>query len=457
MSGPLSGTEPAAVSGDGASEEFVAVGGLGSLAACLLVVSLLISFAWRGARNFSSTNPHSKRRRSGDDWRSLLRRGVAPLESDSHPGLGLLGLSRSLPSAVLAPLAHPLLSPEHTVEEAPSSWTETSFDELQEEAPRTHHSREHAHAAGLPPSSQPPPKTNSAVGTKTSVEAKTAVERETAGRVVPQTGIAAHGFSTSASAPSLFTESFTEALPRRLPQPAQRLPPPTGSFAIDSPGQRTIGEGIWHPNLKMSLILEPAPPFRIQEASPDWLSFCGFEAAAVRGKTLRIVQGLESIEVACLIHLKACAARGVGTPKPITLTNFTKHRLAFTNKIRVIPMHSGAERLLRGFEVRTLFADTGASPIGSWSIRSQPLPRRADARSPTPSRMMTRRLVAGGDSKGEQGTPSELADEDVPSCTLGFKRSKQLGAVVAQLDQLLPNPCVKKGIGLRSVEPFGAG
>merc|ERR1712050_81717 len=134
-------------------------------------------------------------------------------------GHGLLGRARFMPSALLAPLAHPLLDKENSIDEQ-------SEDE-------TH--------------SSPP---------LVSEKITQAVQGESAkGGQTPIFSIVSPGLEHD--------RGFA----------TQNLPPTdTSPFGRrDSPGQRLQNEGCWRYGLDMRLIVESAPPFRIQSATPDWL------------------------------------------------------------------------------------------------------------------------------------------------------------------------------------------
>jgi len=109
-----------------------------------------------------------------------------------------------------------------------------------------------------------------------------------------------------------------------------------------------LGEGLWRDGMRMCVLTQPAAPFRILEASPDWLAFCGFNGRQVQGCTLRIVQGgkTERINTRRMLEL---ASRGVGTDE--VLTNYTRHAIEFRNHLSIMPIydHNG---FLRCFEVR---------------------------------------------------------------------------------------------------------
>ena len=122
-------------------------------------------------------------------------------------------------------------------------------------------------------------------------------------------------------------------LPRMEESPSEGSPhqertalqtPPMSSSGLRtpySPGRPGWREGVWCDSLDMRIILEPVHPFLVMQASPDWLAFCGFEAAQVRGRSLRLIQG-SHIERHCLNLLMAAARKGEGTE--VLITNYTK-------------------------------------------------------------------------------------------------------------------------------------
>ena len=61
---------------------------------------------------------------------------------------------------------------------------------------------------------------------------------------------------------------------------------PTGLLSED--------EAIWYAGMDVRCIVESAAPFRILEATPDWLRFTGFTTHEVRGRTLKVLQGVRT-------------------------------------------------------------------------------------------------------------------------------------------------------------------
>lgn len=115
--------------------------------------------------------------------------------------------------------------------------------------------------------------------------------------------------------------------------------------------------------LDMRLITEPAPPFAIREASPDFLGFCGFTAAEVRGRTMALLQddGGPSSErrraEASMLRRLMIFVMHKGVSDSYTFVHFTKHNVAFRNHVLVEPLLDGRRGLLRGFSVTTMGAE----------------------------------------------------------------------------------------------------
>jgi len=213
-----------------------------------------------------------------------------------------------------------------------------------------------------------------------------------------------------------------------------QTPPQPGACSPFSPGTPATREGVWSAGLDMRIIIEPAPPFRIAEASPDWLAFCGFDAAQIRGRTLRVIQG-SNVETHCIQRLANAARLGRGAS--VTITNYTKHLLAFRNSIDVSPI-MGAGGLLRGFEVRTVAADTSISPLNSWAVR---MSMREHPGGHSSLHNAVKAAAAAQAAGHTVPTVPELSDgallaADSETGSLGFKRARQLSPVTASLDAL---------------------
>jgi len=110
-----------------------------------------------------------------------------------------------------------------------------------------------------------------------------------------------------------------------------------------------LDEGVWEEGVHMRVLTLPAAPFRIIEASPGWLGFCGFRWGEVKGCTLRIVQG-EKTEFHQVRHMLDRAAAGEAAQ--VVVTNYTKNGIEFSNHVLVSPIFD-LNGLLRCFDVTT--------------------------------------------------------------------------------------------------------
>lgn len=148
---------------------------------------------------------------------------------------------------------------------------------------------------------------------------------------------------------------------------------PLGSLSPFSPGLPEEVEGVYWAGIDMRVVTEASRPFRILQATPDWLAYCGFSSVTVQGKTLGIVLG-RRVEALCAHHMQKLSqqlvpgTRGVG----LRLLSYTRHRLAFLNHVTISPLID-RHGFLRGFELRTTHADssvkTGNSGLDSFAAR----------------------------------------------------------------------------------------
>jgi len=136
-----------------------------------------------------------------------------------------------------------------------------------------------------------------------------------------------------------------------------------------------LDEGVWEEGVHMRVLTLPAAPFRIIEASPGWLGFCGFRWGEVKGCTLRIVQG-EKTEFHQVRHMLDRAAAGEAAQ--VVVTNYTKNGIEFSNHVLVSPIFD-LNGLLRCFDVCCL------ARLGARVASVQTEPNKTSERNCTPA------------------------------------------------------------------------
>lgn len=140
-------------------------------------------------------------------------------------------------------------------------------------------------------------------------------------------------------------------------------PPPASSKV----GGVAKEAGQWDETLDLFVLVQPAPPFAILEASSDWLGFYGFSAAEVVGSPLcSVVEGAASEGLDLERLIEEAAARG--EPVAAVRTHYTKRRRAFCNHMRVAleTEERGPPPHARRVRVRTEKA------VVLWTPRSSP-------------------------------------------------------------------------------------
>jgi len=114
-----------------------------------------------------------------------------------------------------------------------------------------------------------------------------------------------------------------------------------GGYATSSPwispaAQRApLCEASVHDDMSMEIFLEGHAPFQVLWASDDWLQFCGFSGAELRGQTMRIIQGPATDRDAAEMLSEAGSNRCCGEA---TLINYTKARVPFRHTLRIEPL-----------------------------------------------------------------------------------------------------------------------
>ena len=156
--------------------------------------------------------------------------------------------------------------------------------------------------------------------------------------------------------------------------PRHYLSPESAAVASASPfsprSQLAAAEGLWVEGMSAFVVTEPSYPFAIVSASRDWLQFCGFTGAEVKGRTLRVLQGPATER---LLAAKLVEAVKQGKAIDAVLTNYTKHCLPFRNHLHVQPF-TDRRGVLGGFKVVTHRAEvlgrSPARPLEMWSARA---------------------------------------------------------------------------------------
>jgi len=81
-------------------------------------------------------------------------------------------------------------------------------------------------------------------------------------------------------------------------------------------------------------------PFPIEFANQPWLDMCGFTNAEVRGKTFKIMQGLETDTETASTLVKSVKQK---RPDSMLIINYKSNGESFLNFVRVFPIFTGSE------------------------------------------------------------------------------------------------------------------